>query len=570
MRLLKNMKIGMKILLLITVAFMALIVVGLVNLQTINKMSQNATSMYQDALLPVKYMNSIRSNVHEQEALLLQLISTSDASTKQALQQRMNDIVPKTQKLLDDYSKTRLSPFEAENLKKFNDMRTNVQDLRKKVTALADQNKFDEARNFYATNITPVDQTRDKILLDLANYNEEEASNLNDQITKYSLQAQKLSILILIGSLLVFSTMGYLITRLVTKPIRVMQNLMEKAETGDLTVRGAYVSKDEVGSLTKSFNVMLEGLGNLMKRINESSLSLSAMSEQLSASAEQAGQAATQITEAIQEVSTGSDKQLDNVQSTGKTIERMSLGIRQISDHSEQVSEKANLASESAIDGKKAIEQSVSQMNNIQSSVGHASRSITELGEQAQHIGNIVAAIQGIANQTNLLALNAAIEAARVGEQGKGFTVVATEIRKLAEQSSQSAKQIAEYIQSVQAKINTAVFDMEVGAREVADGTAVMNHVSQSFDQIHRTVNEVTYQIRNISDLSKQIVSGTHEVVKSFGVVSEVASSSAAETQTVSAATEEQLASMEEIAASANALSKTAEELQGDISFFKV
>jgi methyl-accepting chemotaxis protein len=294
------------------------------------------------------------------------------------------------------------------------------------------------------------------------------------------------------------------------------------------------------------------------------------MSEQLSASAEQAGQAATQITEAIQEVSTGSDKQLDNVQSTGKTIERMSLGIRQISDHSEQVSEKANLASESAIDGKKAIEQSVSQMNNIQSSVGHASRSITELGEQAQHIGNIVAAIQGIANQTNLLALNAAIEAARVGEQGKGFTVVATEIRKLAEQSSQSAKQIAEYIQSVQAKINTAVFDMEVGAREVADGTAVMNHVSQSFDQIHRTVNEVTYQIRNISDLSKQIVSGTHEVVKSFGVVSEVASSSAAETQTVSAATEEQLASMEEIAASANALSKTAEELQGDISFFKV
>ena len=276
------------------------------------------------------------------------------------------------------------------------------------------------------------------------------------------------------------------------------------------------MSKDEVGSLTQSFNAMIEGLRNLMKQINDNSLSLSATSEELSASAEQAGHAAGQITESIQEVSAGADKLLGNVQTTEQTIEQMSLKIQQISTNTQQVSEKAIHASESAIDGKQAIEQSVRQMNSIQSSVGNAARSITELGEQAQHIGKIVETISGIANQTNLLALNAAIEAARVGEQGKGFTVVSNEIRKFAEQSSQSANQIAGYIESVQTIINTAVDDMEVGTKEVADGTVVVSAVSDSFDQIYNAVNEVTNQIQEISGSVQQIAVGTEEVVKSF------------------------------------------------------
>lgn len=570
MQMIKNTKIGIKILLLITIAFLSLIVVGLTGLSTMNKMSQSSTSMYQDTLLPVKWLNQLRSNSNESAANVLSLIFTTDASMKQTILKKIDVTTEQTNKIMADYKVSNLSPFEVENLKKLDTMTQKLRDERKKTIDLAVLNKKDEAYAVYTQSYSPLIQERFNIIQDLANYNEQQADDLNNENIQHYTSVRTTSILILIISLLACVATGYVITRLVTRPIGAMQNLMEKAESGDLTVFGNYKSKDEVGSLTQSFNAMIEGLRNLMKQINENSLSLSATSEELSASAEQAGHAAGQITESIQEVSTGADKLLGNVQTTEQTIEQMSLKIQQISTNTQLVSEKAMHASESAIDGKQAIEQSVRQMNSIQSSVGNAARSIAELGEQAQHIGKIVETISGIANQTNLLALNAAIEAARVGEQGKGFTVVSNEIRKLAEQSSQSANQIAGYIESVQKIINTAVDNMEVGTKEVADGTVVVSAVSDSFDQIYNAVNEVTKQIQEISGTVQEIAVGTEEVVKSFDAVSNIASVSAAETQTVSAATEEQLASTEEIAASASSLSNMADELQSLVSTFKI
>jgi methyl-accepting chemotaxis protein len=570
MQLLKNMRIGIKILLLIITAFLALIVVGLLNISTMDKMSNNATMIYQDALLPVKWLNQLNSNWNEQDANMLETMMTTDNSMLQTLAQRSSNITSQVDKLLTDYGKKNLSPYEAENLKKLNDITGKIREERKKIKNLASQNKKEEAVAQYSQTLYPLNQERHKIIQDLADYNEKEANELNNSNIQSFSHARKISLLILISTLLVCVATGYLITRLVTKPIQVIQNLMKKAESGDLTVRGNYVSKDEIGLLTQSFNAMLDGLRNLIKKIQENSLSLSAMSEELSASAEQSGQAATQITEAVQEVAAGAEKQQNNVKTTENTIEQMTLGVKQISNYSQVVTNKAILASESASEGKKTVEQSVHQMNSIQSSVGNAARSITELVEQAQHIGKIVEVIQSIANQTNLLALNAAIEAARVGEQGKGFTVVATEIRKLAEQSSESAKRIADYIQSIELKMKTAVEDIEAGTKEVADGTIVMSIVSQSFEQIFATVTEVTSQIQEISASAQQIAVGTEEVVNSFNEVVEIASVSSAETQSVSAATEEQLASMEEIAASANSLSNMAEELQGLVSEFKV
>ncbi|SDO16516.1 methyl-accepting chemotaxis protein [Paenibacillus sp. yr247] len=566
----KNIKISMKILILITVSVLSLVVVGLFNWTVMNQMNKNTTDMYQNSLLPVKWINNIRSNYHEQDSYILELMINTDNNLNQTFVGETTNLEGQSDYLLSNYKKTSLTPDELEKTKELTDITQKIQVERKKVVELAAQNKNQEAYANYVKILSPLDQQRHIILQKISSLSEQKALDLNNSNIKNAVTTRMIFIIIFVISLLVCMAIGYWIIRLITRPIRVMQRLMENAASGDLTVHGDYVSKDEIGSLTHSFNAMIDGLRNLMKNISENSLSLSAMSEELSASAEQAGQAATHITESIQEVSAGTEKQLENVQTTEETIGQMSIGINQISNYSQRISEKAFLASESAIDGKQAIKQSVVQMNVIQSSVSNASRSITELGEETENIGTIVEFISDIAGQTNLLALNAAIEAARVGEQGKGFTVVANEVRKLSEQTSNAVSKISDFIESIQSKVKASVADMEVGTKEVAEGTVVINAVNKSFDKIYNVIGEVTSEIQEISSSVQRIAVGTEEVVKSFQIVSEIASVSAAETQTVSAATEEQLASTEEIAASANSLSNMAEDLQSYVSHFKV
>ena len=560
----------MKILILIAVTVLSLVIVGYLNWTAMNQVATNAALMYQDSLLPVKWTNNIRSNYHEQDSYLLELMISTDNATNQKLVEEINNLAEQSDYLLANYEKTSLTPEELEKTKELKELTQEIRNNRKKVVELAVQNKNEEAYANYLQMLSPLNQQRHNILLKMSSLSEEKAIDLNTSNMNHVAKTRMIFMIIFILSVLLCIAIGYWITRLITKPLRAMQNLMEKAASGDLTVHGNYVSKDEIGLLTRSFNTMITSLRNLMKDISENSLSLSAMSEELTASADQSGQAANHITESIQEVTYGTEKQLENVQATEEVMERMSLGIQQISNYSKQISVKAIHASESALEGKQAIEQSVVQMNSIRSSVGHASRSITELGKETQHISKVVDKISEIANQTNLLALNAAIEAARVGEHGKGFAVVATEIRKLAEHSSQSANQIADYMKAVENKINTSVADMEIGTKEVAEGTIVMKAATKSFDHIYDAIGEVTNQIEEISSSVQQISVGTEEVVKSFNIVSEVATVSASETQTVSAATEEQLASTEEIAASANSLSHMAEKLQSYVSQFKV
>ena len=236
MQMIKNTKIGIKILLLITIAFLSLIVVGLTGLSTMNKMSQSSTSMYQDTLLPVKWLNQLRSNSNESAANVLSLIFTTDASMKQTILKKIDVTTEQTNKIMADYKVSNLSPFEVENLKKLDTMTQKLRDERKKTIDLAVLNKKDEAYAVYTQSYSPLIQERFNIIQDLANYNEQQADDLNNENIQHYTSVRTTSILILIISLLACVATGYVITRLVTRPIGAMQNLMEKAESGDLTV----------------------------------------------------------------------------------------------------------------------------------------------------------------------------------------------------------------------------------------------------------------------------------------------------------------------------------------------
>ncbi|WP_018130546.1 methyl-accepting chemotaxis protein [Effusibacillus pohliae] len=369
----------------------------------------------------------------------------------------------------------------------------------------------------------------------------------------------------LIGALLV-----YLIIRSVTQPLKKLIEASDRISQGDLTRRIEVRSKDELGQLGESFNKMADSLRSVLTEVGETAIQLAASSEELTASAEQTSKATEQIASTIQEVALGTEQQVHHVKESAKAVNEMSAGVRQIATNAQNVSATAMRASEISAEGGQAIQTAVRQMNSIHLTVNGLAQSVKELGNRSQEIGKIVEVITGIAEQTNLLALNAAIEAARAGEHGRGFAVVADEVRKLAEQSAQSAQQIGELIQTIQAETDKAVQSMETATQAVAAGIGVVDQAGRSFDEIQRAVNEVAEQIQEGSAAAQQISAGTGQVVQAIETISEVTETTAAGTQNVSAAAEEQLASMQEITASAATLAKMAEELQSLVQTFKV
>ena len=202
--------------------------------------------------------------------------------------------------------------------------------------------------------------------------------------------------------------------------------------------------------------------------------------------------------------------------------------------------------------GEGAIKKAVSQMKIIEEKTNDTAMVVCELEEKSKQIGQIVDAISNISGQTNLLALNAAIEAARAGEAGRGFSVVAEEVRKLAEQSQNAAKQITGLINEVQMKTNSAVEFMVMGKKEVDAGTQVVSMAGSSFEEILGMVRVMTLQISEISKSIADITSGTQKMVQAVDTIDQEGKKASEQTQTISAATEEQSASTEEIASAAS------------------
>ncbi|MEC1720004.1 methyl-accepting chemotaxis protein [Schinkia azotoformans] len=387
---------------------------------------------------------------------------------------------------------------------------------------------------------------------------------------------QKTEAYILISTILLSTIAGiiiaFFIIRSISKPITIMNaRLKEIAEgEGDLTQTIDLDSRDELGEMACSFNNMIGKLRELIIQVGYSAEQVAAASEQLTASSEETTRATEQIALTVQEVAIGTAKQAESVKGTSITVHEMSTSLSQFGTSSEVVKSTALHTSEKAVEGNKAVATIVAQMNEINETVQELSVMVKTLGARSNQIGKIVAAITGIAEQTNLLALNAAIEAARAGEHGRGFAVVADEVRKLAEQSAGSAQEISQLISTIQSDTNETVKAMEDTTNKVTEGINFVHDAGKLFEQIKQAVLEVTSQIQEaVSDVQKMAV-GAEQMAQSVELIAETADLAAIGTQNMSAATEEQLASMEEITASSSSLSKMAEELNEIVRKFKV
>lgn len=356
----------------------------------------------------------------------------------------------------------------------------------------------------------------------------------------------------------------------ISKSITLVVNRLETIANGDL--RGELLqtkSKNEIGRLITASNQMTLNLKLLLERISETTSQVAASSEQFNASAEQSSSTAEQITTSIQEIAHGAETSSQSAKDSVLAIGEMSEGVKLIADSSTEVTKASQNTTTQANEGHTLVQKAVSQMKSIHTSVGNTSKLVINLGQSSTEIGQIVEVITGIAEQTNLLALNAAIEAARAGEHGRGFAVVADEVRKLAEQSKASADQISLLINQIQQDTNLAVESMTKGTTEVEIGTNVISETGKAFTRILDSIQLVTEKIEEVSSYAVKMETNADQVNSTVNHLASIAQSTSVNSQDVAAASEEQLATMQEVAASATSLSHFANELKEELHKFK-
>ena len=376
------------------------------------------------------------------------------------------------------------------------------------------------------------------------------------------------TILVVIASLVIGLILVYFIVHSIVKPLKTLMVASDNISEGNLTERISIKSNDEISQLGNSFNKMADSLQTLLADVNDTSQQVAAASQELSANAEETMLANSHITDAIQEISNGSETQMESMAETKQAMEESSLGLQHISESAASMSEAASEVLVESKQGNQVIEQTITQMNSINVAVQDTASVVRELGDSSKEIGNIIEVIRDIADQTNLLALNAAIEAARAGEHGKGFAVVADEVKKLAEQSRNSSEQIASLIDEIQQKTNRAVGVMEKGTTEVQLGTEIVNEAGNAFKRILHSIEQITKQAEEVSSSTEQISASTEEITASTDHLTTISQDISKNTHGVATSSEELLNSMKEITKSSDALSQLAQELQNKISKF--
>ncbi|KZN94932.1 MULTISPECIES: methyl-accepting chemotaxis protein [Aeribacillus] len=389
------------------------------------------------------------------------------------------------------------------------------------------------------------------------------------------IQLSNLSIIIILAVLASILLIGFIMSfkmaRSITNPLIKIAGQMEQISKGNLMLEPLSIkSKDEIGELMEAVNEMGNQLRKIVQDIHHASDTMSKQSSDLLSSSKELKEGSNQIAATMQELSAGAESQANSASELSEAMGMYMDKIYQIHRNGKEMFDKSREVLELTDNGSKLMNQSKKLFDYMFTGMQSNMKKIKKLDERSKQISKLVEVIQSIADQTNLLALNAAIEAARAGEHGKGFAVVADEVRKLAEQVSSSVVDIQKIVEEVHSETNKVTKSFELGFQQVESGMDSMNETSAAFQQIKETIKEISERINNAQNDLTDMLSTSESINDSISNIASISEEAAAGIEQTSASAATANESAATIASHAESMSNLAGDLQSLVKRFQV
>ncbi|GAQ95797.1 methyl-accepting chemotaxis protein [Thermodesulfovibrio aggregans] len=435
------------------------------------------------------------------------IMLAEDLKTKQELKKAIDENRAKYKEKIEAIRKTTHTKEGEELLKNIEDAVKDAAQVNNKVIELAMAGKNKEAIEVFNHELSPKLARLEKALDDEVAFHNKKLDARIADVNSIIVKEILVVIILTIASVLIGTGFAIFISRSVKKPVTELKGVLERVAQGDLSVDIKAQSKDELGMISQSLHEAIVSIKKLIAESKTIASSLASSSEQLSSTTE--------------EISRNLKLQTERASQIASAAEEMSQTVVDIAKNASNIAEVSVTTANVAKEGRDMTMNTANEIKVIEGAIQKLSEVINVLGDRSRQIGEIVTVIKDIADQTNLLALNAAIEAARAGEQGRGFAVVADEVRKLAERTAKATDEIAEMIRGIQSEVDVAEVSMEDAKKKVASGVELSNKSAEILGQIFSKAQELQGMIQQIASATEEMSSVTDHITQDIGSIAE-------------------------------------------------
>ncbi|SOB92626.1 methyl-accepting chemotaxis protein [Ureibacillus xyleni] len=556
-------KIGLGFITIIIVLIASLSII----LNQINNINKKVEQAIDEQVYQVELAEEIKFGLAMQGIYVREVALDNNQKTRDNLAHYQNYLDEKIEELTKVANTSVLKEYTEEINKFNNQFNADVEKMWEYYNAGEEEKAFDVINIDAEKSNVGILENSEKIL----NYQLEQLDKVTASAKKtVSLTRTITFSAIIIGFIIAIIILLY-VRRAITNPLVKVVEAAGSIADGDLSQEDMQVrSKDEIGQLSIAFNKMKTNLQELIKNIQSNAEHLTMSAEELSASTEEMTATSEDIAYRISETAEIAATSATASNESSKAMDETASGIQRIAESTQALNQNAQDTSTTAFNGSKTVEKAQSQMKVIKDSTTLVNDLVQKLSKQSEEIGNITQVITNITDQTNLLALNAAIEAARAGEHGKGFAVVADEVRKLAEESKVSASKIVELTNIIKADTENVEKAVSNSLHSVSEGVDIITESGIAFNTIQEAIHSMNDQISDISAASQQISASAEQVAASIVEISNGSTSASDNVQMVAAAVQEQTATMVGVNDVAVELAGKSVELQELIKQFKV